>query len=122
MSGLLVVGIVALLAAIPLYFSSRNPHAPPSRFEAFAATAWLWFRRLLCFGFALGCFATAYAFSFGDAVPRDGRSAAPVIVFAILFGAFAIYVGIVGQGPHRTRLRDDVELHRRNRERYRWWF
>src|SRR5688500_11394912 len=64
----------------------------PSRFEAIAATAWLWFRRLLCFGFAVGCFATAYAFAFGDAMPRDGRSAAPVIVFAMLFGAFAVYV------------------------------
>ena len=115
MSLLIGLGIFALLLTIPFYFMSRNCQAPPSRFEQFAAATWMWFRRLLCFGFGIGCFATAYAFSFGNAVPRDGKSAVPVVLGALLIGAFAVYVGIVGQGPRRHAFRDDLDLYRRNR-------
>jgi len=39
-----------------------------------------------------------------------------------LLGIFLIYFGIIGQGTNRYQWRDDIDLHKQNKRRYRWWF
>jgi len=112
----------AALAAIPLYFATRDRSRPASGGERVAATAWVWVRRILGVGMGLFMLTGAVFMAIADTGP-PGLPNRWVGVFLLAFlGAFLVYFGFVGQGAHRYQWRDDVELHGQNKRRYRWWF
>ena len=117
----IVVAFLAL-AAIPWYFGTRNRSADPSRTERVLATVWVWFRRIA--GFTVGglMILGAAFMAFSEAGVKEGPSRWSVAGGLFLFGLFLIYFGIIGQGTRRYDWRDDVELHKANKRRYRWWF
>lgn len=118
------LGVLAaffVLAAIPLYFGTRDRAKDPSKAERFFATMWVWLRRLL--GLAMGalCFLSAWVAVFPKGGPSDALSHWIGAGFLLFLGAFLFYFAAVGQGVDRYRWRDDVELHKQNKRRYRWW-
>lgn len=117
-----MIGFMAILMAIADYFSARREEdKPPSTFERTSAYFLVWIRRAVCWPLG-GLF--VYAGIYGLNAPGvvadlpDWQTR----IFGILMGVFLIYVGFVGQGDSRGRLRDDIELHRKNKRRYKLWF
>lgn len=106
--------ICGLFLGIPWYFSTRDRSRPPSVFETFAATFWLWCRRIACCG---GGIVMVLA-----VVIRGKESPLLASLTVLLFGFFMIYVGWFGQGNERSRFSDDLELHKLNKKRYKWRF
>lgn len=116
------VAVMAVLAAIPWYFGTRNRSEEPSRSERFFAALWAWFRRVvgLCAGvlFLWAGWGIAHSSSLGH-----GTISTVFAGIAIAgLGLFCLYIGIVGQGRNRADCRDDVALHNSNKHRYKWWF
>ncbi|MCL2020796.1 MAG: hypothetical protein FWG81_01495 [Betaproteobacteria bacterium] len=110
---ILIIAVIAILLAIPLYFGTRDRTRPPSGAERIAATVWLWFRRILCFSFGVLLFAAII-------IMKD-------IPFwlALLFafgGVFIIFTGFVGGKDDGTNWKDNIEHHSQNKDRYDWWF
>jgi hypothetical protein len=116
-----VLLVAAALAAIPLYFGTRDRSLPASSTERVAATAWVWLRRVIGVGVGTLMLVAAISFAVADSPPTGWSNRwLGVLLFAFL-GAFFVYVGLVGQGAKRYQWRDDVQLHRQNKRRYRWW-
>lgn len=111
-AALIFIGVIAALMSIPIYFEIRRSK-PPTRTETFFATVWLWLRRTLGWLAGLIFLAASYSTAFQSGQP------VPALVFLILAVAM-IYFGWVGQGPKRGQLRDDIKLHKENKERYKW--
>lgn len=112
----------AALGAIPWYFETRDRTKPPSLFETGLATLWVWLRRLVCF--TVGGFLMFGAFS-TVTLNSDGKSLSDVWLAALALiagGGFFFYLGFFGQGHKQSELRDDILLHSKNKQRYRWWF
>ena len=122
LGSIVAVLVVLALAAIPWYFGTRDRSTEPSALERVLATLWLWFRRIVGIG------AGAIFLWAGWGVARSGATAndamSPLIVGPLiaLLGLFCIYIGIVGQGWNRADWRDDIDLYRHNKRRYKWWF
>lgn len=113
---------MALLAAIPWYFGTRDRTRPPSQVEKVLATLWVWLRRLV--GFTVGGALMIGAFSTATSNPA-GKSLTDIwlaVLALIAGGIFIFYLGFFGQGPKRSELGDDIRLHSENKRRYRWWF
>ena len=112
---------VAMLAAIPFYFGTRDKSRQVSATERFFATAWLWLRRLLCcgMGLALSLGALFDAFVPGAMPPAGNRWI--ILAGGLVFGAALIAFGIIGESSLRG-WRANVEAHRAHRRRYGWWF
>jgi hypothetical protein len=120
-SAFIMIGCIGVLVAIANYFETRDHSEPPSTFERVFAYIWVWVRRAVCWpvgGFILykGVQSLIPAEVQGDATPWW------MSLSAVLFGAFLIYIGFVGQGNTRSALQDDLELHRANKRRYKLWF
>lgn len=103
----------AVLFFIPIYLSTCDRTRPPSRFETIVARCWLWFRRII--GCGTGMLFIAAALYSGARVDNMWMSSG-----CLAFGAYLIYIGWVGQGNDRFRLRDDLDQHRENKRRYDW--
>lgn len=103
---------MALFAAIPWYFGTRDRSIRPSRFERFLANVWVWFRRSVGIG--------AGALFLWTAWSVVGTNILGGSLLAVA-GVFFVYVGVVGQGNDRLAWRDDIALHRDNKRRYKWW-
>jgi hypothetical protein len=108
---ILSVGMTTLMC-IPMYFQSRRSKAP-TQAETFFATAWLWLRRVLGWLLALMFLVASFSAAF------SGRNLVPAVVFFVLAAAMG-YFGWVGQGPSRGQMKDDIKLHKENKERYKW--
>jgi hypothetical protein len=122
-TGTVVVFLVAvLLGTIPWYFGTRDRTKPPSIGEKILAGLWVWLRRLLGFtvGGAFMVGAVYMATSNPDGTPLSDLWLGVLALF--LFGLFLFYLGLFGQGPNQSELRDDIRLHTENKKRYRWWF
>jgi len=104
---------VALLAAIPWYFGTRNLSTEPDRLERFLASLWVWFRRFVGIG------AGALFLWVGWNIAHSDTFIGGLIA---TLGLFSVYVGLVGQGKNRAAWHDDIALHRDNKRRYKWWF
>ena len=118
----LLLLMVAVLAAIPWYFGTRDRTKPPSHVEKVLATIWVWLRRLV--GFTVGGALMVGAFSTATSNP-DGKSPTDIWIAAVALvagGIFFFYLGLFGQGDKKSELRDDLRLHSENKRRYRWWF
>lgn len=111
-AALIFIGAIAALMSIPIYFEIHRSK-PPTRAETFFATVWLWLRRTLGWLMGLIFLAASYSTAFHNGKP------ATALVFLMLAVAM-IYFGWVGQGPKRGQLRDDIKLHKENKERYKW--
>jgi drug/metabolite transporter (DMT)-like permease len=102
---------------IDYYFRSRKSEEP-SKTEKNIANSWLAFRRLVCF---VGAFVFL-----GAALTMSGPPSASLLenilvrlVLGVL-GLFCIWVSVYGQGMNRYSLKDDVDLHKKNKKRYNW--
>jgi len=111
--------VFAVMAAIPFYFTSRR-HKPPTASETAFATLWLWFRRILCFGMAPLLGAGAIAMLFDPPSPDNTFTNIALPLLTALIALFVAYVGVVGSGPRQLDWKDDIELHRENKRRYKW--
>lgn len=103
---------MALLAAIPWYFGTRDRSIRPGRSERFLANLWVWLRRSVGIGAGALFLWTAWS------VVATNILGGSLLALA---GVFFIYVGVVGQGNDRMAWRDDIDLHRNNKRRYKWW-
>jgi hypothetical protein len=121
-STVVAIVVIALLAAVPLYFGTRDRSRPASLGETALATAWLWFRRAVCFTFGTFCVAGGGYLAFSAAGAKDFTHPELVGLGIVLFGMAVIYMGVYGQGTNRADYRDDLRLHAENKRRYRWWF
>jgi len=113
--------VVAALMTIPLYFGTRDRTKEPSAAEKFLANFWVWLRRgvSLIVGLPM-VLAGFYFLVWPDASLENHPWFAKIGTIAI--GIFVLYVGVVGQGGDRYAFRDDIELHKENKRRYKWWF
>ncbi|MCX9158574.1 hypothetical protein OPU71_20875 [Niveibacterium sp. 24ML] len=109
---LLPVGLWASWQAI--YENTEDPNRPPSAVERTAAQAWLWLRRLVCFGVA-GVIVGLGVANFPPAEPK----ALWGLLLAVGLAFLAVWVGLFGAGNH-TSLGDDREVHRQRKARYKW--
>lgn len=114
--GMFWITFVALTFGISNYFHSRKADAP-SGVEAIAAFTWLFIRRLVCFiaAFVFSAAAIGLLFETGGIIEKSARSGI-FLIMAIAFG----WVGVYGQGWDRYRVKDDLALHKKNKERYKW--
>ena len=101
------------------YFTSRR-HRPATASETAFATLWLWFRRILCFGTAPLLGAGAIAMLFDPPSPDSTFTNVALPLLTALIALFVAYVGVVGCGPRQLDWKDDIELHRENKRRYKW--
>jgi hypothetical protein len=108
------VAMCGLFLGIPWYFSTRDRGRPPSAFETFAATFWLGSRRIVCCGG--GVLLVLAVLIRGKETPFLAS------LTVLIFGFFMISVGWFGQGNDRSRFSDDLELHKKNKKRYKWRF
>lgn len=99
--------VIAALAAIPWYFGTRNSAQKPSPVERVFATAWLWFRRLLCFSLGGVCLGGAGYYALSEGPYKELPWLA--IIFLGCFGIALLYYGVVG-GHKQHSLRDDSAL------------
>lgn len=109
---LVAIAIAALLAAIPWYFGTRDRSKEPGSLEYFLASIWVWFRRLVGIGAGL-----LFLFAGWHVIHTDMFLGGTIAAL----GLFSIYVGFVGQGNNQAAFRDDLEHHRSNKHRYKWW-
>ena len=119
MEFLVILLIVMALVAIPTYFQSHRASAP-TRIERWLATAWLWFRRAVCF-LAAALFTTFSALLSYDVATGEVRFAA--LLGAIVLLAFAwmsAHWGIYGAGKSKTDLRANEDIHEQLKKRYGW--
>lgn len=118
---IVVLATVAALMAIPLYFGTRNRNQPPSVTESVLAHLWVWFRRGLGLIVGVPCVVGGIYAVFS---PSRNPAKFPWYgcILLTLVGFFILYLGFVGQGVNRHAFRDDIELHRENKRRYKWWF
>lgn len=109
-----VTSVVAcgLFLAIPWYFSTRDRSRPPSAFEKFAASCWLWCRRIACCG--VGILMVLAVLIYGKEAPFLAS------LGGLLLGLFIVYAGWFGQGNNRFNFSDDLKLHKQNKKRYKW--
>jgi hypothetical protein len=119
---IVAVLVVATLAAIPWYFGTRDGSAEPSALERVLATLWLLLRRIVGIGAGTIFLWAGWDIARSGATASDAMSPLVVGPLIAFLGLFCIYIGIVGQGSNRADWRDDVELYRRNKHRYKWWF
>ncbi|MDD2761731.1 MAG: hypothetical protein PHH11_15745 [Methylomonas sp.] len=110
------MALVAVAFGISNYFNSRKTDEP-SRIEAVAAFTWLLIRRVVCFTAAFIFAAAAIGMLFdtdgwAERLVRSGLS----LMMAVFFG----WVGVYGQGWNRYKITDDLALHRKNKDRYKW--
>lgn len=119
---LLIFLAATVLCAIPWYFGTRDRAKPPSLVERLFATAWVWFRRFLCFTVGGLCFVGAAFMATSPQAAKDFSRPGLTALAIALFGAAICYLGVFGQGKNQYDLRDDIRLHKENKRRYRWWF
>lgn len=120
-SALLVFTAVALLALIPLYFGTRDRTKKASATETILATAWVWFRRLVCFTVGGLCILGVAIALLSPETDKSTLKTWLASLGVFLFGFAIILLGIYGQGVNRYDWKDDVRLHRENKVRYKWW-
>lgn len=111
--------IAAFIFSMPFYFASKRSGQPTAA-ETVIATVWLWFRRLVCWFGALG-FAAVSVWLVAKADMSNGlfeTVGAPL--FCAFMAMLLFYVGLVGQGYNRGHWKDDVQLHKENKQRYKW--
>jgi hypothetical protein len=119
MEFLIFLLIMLTLVAIPVYFQSHLARAP-TRTERWLATAWLWFRRAVCF-FAAALFTACSALLTYDVAIGEVRFAG--LLGAIVLLAFAwmsAHWGIYGAGKSKTDLHGNEDIHDRRKKRYGW--
>lgn len=113
---------VAVPIGIAWFFYSRRTESV-SAFETAAANIWLLVRRLVCFAGALlflyGAVMVGFAL-FQRAIELSVFERIVLTILMLAMAAFCVWVAIFGQGPNRYAFRDDIELHRENKRRYRW--
>lgn len=108
-----LIGVPVLVS----YYFRTGKTSPPSSIEIFLATAWLVVRRVVAILGAMFFSAAAVYLIFR----QEFTSVTIGAFFFSLFGAaLCILVMIYGQGWSRGEWRDDVELHKKNKERYKW--
>lgn len=122
LGSIVAVLVVATLAAIPWYFGTRDRSVKPSTLERTLATLWLWFRRIV--GIGAGAIFLWAGWGIARSGASDNGATSPLLdgAFIALLGLFCIYIGIFGQGWNRADWRDDIDLYRHNKRRYKWWF
>ncbi|MBH9576095.1 hypothetical protein [Inhella proteolytica] len=114
-ASIIVCGVAAVLLCIPFYFATRDRSKPPSRTERSLAFAWMIFRRTLGIFFGGAMVAGAgVAFVKGPFGPGES-------VFLLLIGLCVLWATWFGQGYKKHTFTDDLDLHRENKRRYRWW-
>ena len=120
-------GIGLLLAIVPLpfafwafwqaFYEDRvTQRAPPTSGERFAASAWLWFRRITVGG--VGAVLAYAAFAFAQRAVSAGEVA--TIAALALLSAVAFWVALFGGGRQRS-MSDDLSVHVERKARYKWW-
>jgi hypothetical protein len=116
---IIVLCVASVLLTLPVFFSAkRDSNQKASKFETTLATVWLWVRRIVCFagGAFLVFFGILIALNFWTPGPQQNyRRNIFRFYWHILF-----FVGFKGQGSDRSRLSDDIQLHEKNRRRYKW--
>ena len=122
LGSIVAVLAVATLAAIPWYFDTRDRSTEPSALERVLATLWLWFRRIVGISAGVIFLWAGWGIARSGATANDAMSPLLVGPLIALLGLFCIYIGIVGQGWNRADWRDDIDLYRNNKRRYKWWF
>lgn len=85
------------------------------------ANLWVWLRRGVSLILGLPMVLAGFYFLVWPDASLDKHSWFTKVA-AIALGVFVLYVGMVGQGGDRYAFRDDVELHKKNKRRYKWWF
>jgi hypothetical protein len=114
----LVLLVVAGVLSIPLYFGTRNREQPPTRGESFAASAWVWLRRVVGVGTGLLLLAVV-AFGVLRLTRQTPLQEWLYLGIALLLGLFFMHVGIYGRQRGASG-RGDQESHEENKRRYGW--
>lgn len=111
--------IAVLIFSMPFYFASKRSGQPTTT-EAVIATVWLWFRRLVCWVGALGFAATSVWLVVKADMSNGFFETVGAPLFCAFMAMFLFYVGLVGQGNNRAQWKDDIRLHKENKQRYKW--
>jgi hypothetical protein len=115
---IVVFAPLASMIAVSWYFYSRRSK-PLTLIEKVAANSWLFIRRLVGFIGAL-VFVAIAVFVFLPASDLTWQSRLGAVLFFLILSAFSLWVAIYGQGNNRYQFKDDIELHRHNKRRYKW--
>ena len=78
---------------------------------------WVLIRRIVAI--ALGIPLLLAAYDLGKSANGFAGVGMSLVIGAL--GFFMFYFALVGAGPKQFEWRDDVELHRDNKNRYKWW-
>jgi hypothetical protein len=115
---IVVFAPLASMIGVSWYFYSRRSK-PLTLIEKVAANSWLFIRRLVGFIGAL-VFVAIAVFVFLPASDLTWQSRLGAVLFFLILSAFSLWVAIYGQGNNRYQFKDDIELHRHNKRRYKW--
>ena len=119
MRALFTITILAAFIGFCWFFESRRSR-PPSVAESALATAWLWFRRLVCFIATSLCALVA-----GLLLVQIVRGEMPLtgiigVVLAVAFGFIIFHWGLYGMGRKRYDFLEDKPIHEERKRRYGW--
>jgi hypothetical protein len=109
----------AALIGISWFFSARRA-SPATVLEKIAATTWLVIRRLVGIIGAILFLVAGVALASNSFEAAAKLSDLGYAIFSFMLSGFCLWVAIYGQGWNRFDWKDDVELHRKNKKRYRW--
>jgi hypothetical protein len=100
------------------FFEDRlETNNPPTSIEKLAACSWLLFRRAVLALVGLCFSAMAFWILSHHQNPAELFGAAALAFLAFM----AFWVSLFGGGRERS-MSDDIPIHRRRKERYKWWF